>query len=113
MSRVEIARAMSEAELQKNVTDTLDLFHWCWTHFRPVMHKSGYWSTPLSGSDGFPDLVAVRKGQLIFAELKSERGTLSIGQRTWLVLIGSVPGIRVCIWRPRDWLAGTVLEALR
>lgn len=49
---------------------------------------------------GFPDLVMVRDGHLIFAELKSQAGSLSVDQDRWLTALGNVSGVRVYEWRP-------------
>ena len=46
---------------------------------------------------GFPDLVLARRGVVIFAELKSERGRLSDAQQEWLEATGG------SCWRPSDW----------
>jgi hypothetical protein len=52
---------------------------------------------------GFPDLVCVKPGRLIFAELKSQRGKLTTEQQTWLSLLArSIPGVEVHTWRPDD-----------
>ena len=64
---------------------------------------------------GFPDLVLVRDGWLVFAELKTEKGVVSRKQREWLEALAAVswrlstrPGyepalILARIWRPSDW----------
>lgn len=61
---------------------------------------------------GFPDLVLVRDGRLVFAELKTERGRVTADQQEWLAALGeveqSVDGwtekfVRVYVWRPSDW----------
>jgi hypothetical protein len=49
---------------------------------------------------GFPDLVLVRDGRLLFAELKSERGRVTADQRAWLSLLEGCPGVEVYVWRP-------------
>ncbi len=51
---------------------------------------------------GYPDLVMVRDGRCIYAELKSERGKLRPAQRVWLDALGQVPGVEVYCWHPRD-----------
>jgi len=78
---------------------------------------------------GFPDLVMVRGGhpaRLIFAELKKEGGRVSAVQRTWLnALEDAATGgagfkatedcrmnFEVYVWRPKDWMDGTVEEVL-
>lgn len=77
---------------------------------------------------GFPDLVLVRRdepaAELIFAELKAERGRLGPGQPEWLEDLGAVAAgvndllnyaagrtvvpvtaVEVYLWRPSDWSA--------
>jgi VRR-NUC domain-containing protein len=52
---------------------------------------------------GFPDLVLTRPGQVIFAELKSDTGRLTLAQAEWLKLLAQCPGVQAHVWRPRDW----------
>jgi hypothetical protein len=52
---------------------------------------------------GFPDLLLVKDGRLIVAELKSETGQVSKAQALWLAAFSLVPGIEVAIWRPTQW----------
>jgi VRR-NUC domain len=56
-------------------------------------------------SAGFPDLVMVRSGRLLFLELKKVGGVLSLAQRAWLVELGKVPGVEVMVATPEDWPA--------
>ena len=79
-------------------------------------------------SKGFPDLLLLRVGdnlwdsRLVFAELKTQKGELTRDQFHWLTLLGrladlfecvtTVKVIEVVIWRPLDWLDGTVEAAL-
>lgn len=51
---------------------------------------------------GFPDLICVRAGRLVAAELKSLTGKLSEAQEQWLGVLGAVPCCEVYIWRPTD-----------
>ena len=51
---------------------------------------------------GFPDLVLVKNGRLIFAELKSERGVESDDQTAWLNDLRECR-CEVFLWRPKDW----------
>ena len=75
---------------------------------------------------GFPDLVMVRTGELLFVELKSETGYVSDAQVAWLQALAEVvdsesdsgygsggTGIAVHVWRPAQWLDGTIERALR
>lgn len=53
---------------------------------------------------GFPDLVIVRGKEVIFAELKRERGaSVTIPQQEWLDSLSEVEEIGVYLWRPSDW----------
>jgi hypothetical protein len=66
---------------------------------------------------GFPDLVLVKDGQLIFAELKSRTGKIQKPQQPWIDALKQVAfdttifqmgritqqPIRMEIWRPADW----------
>jgi hypothetical protein len=52
---------------------------------------------------GYPDLTLIRPPRLVFAELKTERGRLSIPQRHIIDLLRECPGIEVYVWRPSDW----------
>jgi hypothetical protein len=52
---------------------------------------------------GFPDLTMVRRGRLIFAEIKRELGKPTPEQSEWLEALSVVPRIEVFIWRPQDW----------
>ncbi len=51
---------------------------------------------------GFPDLVMVRRPRVVFAELKSQRGLLTIAQRDWLTDLRA-SGQEAYLWRPSDW----------
>jgi hypothetical protein len=51
---------------------------------------------------GFPDLVLVRDGRLLFRELKTATGTLSEAQRRWIAAL-ELAGADVRVWRPGDW----------
>jgi hypothetical protein len=84
---------------------------WLLTHFRPAMTAKGAWVTPLSGSPGFPDLVLVRGPRLVFVELKSQVGRLTKEQLRWQEALLEA-GAEHYVWRPMDWLDGTVETAL-
>jgi hypothetical protein len=51
---------------------------------------------------GFPDVLAVRAGRLVVAELKSLTGKLTPAQEQWLGALGAVPCCEVYIWYPTD-----------
>lgn len=51
---------------------------------------------------GFPDLVMVKEGRLVVAELKRETGRTKPEQAEWLRLLRSA-GVEAYIWRPSTW----------
>jgi hypothetical protein len=52
---------------------------------------------------GLPDLLMVRGDRLLFAELKSNTGTVRPDQSDWLDALDGVPCVEVFTVRPRDW----------
>lgn len=51
---------------------------------------------------GWPDLVLVRRPDVLFVELKSDAGKVDDDQRSWLDDLLAC-GQRVYVWRPSDW----------
>jgi hypothetical protein len=69
-----------------------------WKHYHPPDNK------PINGRiqkivAGFPDLVLVKDGRLIFAELKRETGRLSPEQIEWLRELEAC-GTEAYVWKP-------------
>lgn len=52
---------------------------------------------------GFPDLVLVRNGRIIFAELKVNRNRPTPAQQAWMEALRSCPQVEVYLWTPQDW----------
>ena len=52
-----------------------------------------------AASPGFPDLVLARRGTVMFAELKTEKGKTTIYQDDWAQQLGDLWHL----WRPSDW----------
>ena len=76
------------------------------SHFRPARTKEG-WRTAVSyDGHGFPDLCCGRRGQVVFLEVKSQRGQMRDGQQEW---IDALPNAYIV--RPSDW--DNVQELLR
>ena len=100
---------MTERDFSSSIEATLRLTGWRWAHFRAARTLHG-WTTPLSGDAGFPDLVAVRDGRLVLAELKTDAGRVRPEQRAWLDDLEATAA-EVYLWRPRDWDA--IVETLR
>lgn len=83
---------MTEAEFQKRITDLCDWLKLKWHHETDSRRSKA----------GFPDLVIVGPGGLLFAELKTQRGRVSKEQQAWLSALLDV-GVRAYVWRPSDW----------
>lgn len=110
----------SEAEFQKQVINIAVQYNWLVYHVPPAMVNPERWVTPTVGHAGFPDLVLVapfqaqtppgkplhpprpnRKGGIIFAELKSRTGRVSINQQAWGDRLTEQGG-EYYVWRPKD-----------
>ena len=76
-ARATLNRAMTEEELLTGVTEALELYGYVWTHSR----RSDKALT--MGHQGVPDVIAARKGRVVFLELKTEKGQLSGQQWAW------------------------------
>ena len=94
---------VSEAEFQSQVIEIASLRGWKIAHFRPAQIRPGRWATPIQGDAGFPDLVLARPklGDLIFAELKREKGRVSVMQKVWLRTLAAA-GAEAYVWFPSD-----------
>ena len=97
----------SEAEFLNLVVELAHLKGWLVAHSRPAWSSKGY-RTPIQGDKGFFDLVLVRRtpegfSDIIFAELKSEKGRLTKEQQEWLDVLKLNPTTQCFVWRPSDW----------
>lgn len=92
----------SEAGFHSAVIDLAALRGWQVMHVRrSVTGERGQWATTTSVA-GWPDLVLWRPGQLLFRELKTDRGQLTADQAEVLRSLAAA-GADVGVWRPRDW----------
>lgn len=103
---------MTEAQLQDAVVTCAQVLGWRVAHFRPALTARGWRTAVSADGKGFPDLVLAREGRVLFAELKAERGHLSPEQIDWAVALQGT-AVRHYVWRPADWLDGTVEMLLR
>lgn len=83
---------MNETQFQNKV---IDLCRW---------YRLLYYHTHDSrrSQPGFPDLVIVGKHKVIFAELKSATGKVSMAQQEWIEKLNHA-GAEAYVWRPQDW----------
>lgn len=91
---------------------------------RAMAHLFGYRSYHTHRSErsepGWPDLVLARPfgvrvdagADVLFVELKAERGTITGAQAEWLDLLAA-GGHPVYVWRPETWRSGEVEAILR
>lgn len=86
-------RTVSEKDFMADVVELAT-----WTGWRNYHTHDSRRSNP-----GFPDIVLVRDGRLIFAELKSEKGKPTPAQRAWLGELRRCPGVEAYVWCPSDW----------
>jgi hypothetical protein len=92
----------TEAQFQRVVIAFAKDRGWLVQHVPPAQVRKGKHVTPTQGHVGFPDLVLVRDGRLIFAELKSSGGPTDM-QQVWLNRLEAVPGVEVHLWWPKHW----------
>lgn len=100
-TRFRYDHAMRERELQANVQE---LCTWLGLRFFHV-HDSR------RSQPGFPDLVIVGAGRVIFRELKAKGGRISPEQRDWIKDLNDA-GADVRVWYVADWQAGTIRKEL-
>lgn len=95
---------MIEAEFQNAIVQAAHLHGWSVAHWRRATVRGGRTATPVAyDAAGFPDLILVHPDHgLRIREIKSDTGSLSRRQRTWITLLASA-GVDVDVWRPRDW----------
>lgn len=105
-ARDRLLRQVTEKQFQRQVQGFLTVFGWRWFHApdnRPVNGRVQ------AVKAGFPDLVAVRHGRLLFIELKRETGRTTSEQDDWLGDLATT-GAECFVWRPRD--LDTIRETL-
>ena len=100
----QVCNAWSERVFQSHVVQLAQVLGWLVYH----THDSR------RSAPGFPDLVLVHVGQgrVLWRELKSARGRLSVPQREWLDSLEAA-GEDAGVWRPEDWVSGVVEAELK
>jgi len=102
---------VTEAELQRATIELGRLLGYRVTHFRVALTRKG-WRTPVEGDVGFPDLVLVGRGRVLYRELKVGRNRLTVEQGEWLEALEAA-GCDVGVWRELDWHSGGIEAELR
>jgi hypothetical protein len=100
---------MSERVLKNTIVTYARGYGWLVHHDLPSQRANGSWATVTQGDSGYPDLVLVHPGstmarmnpQIIYAELKTQRGKLTTGQQQWLDALQAA-GQTAVVWRPSD-----------
>lgn len=100
-------KQISEEDFQSTVIMTAKLFGWKRIYHTRDSRRSAH---------GFPDLVMVRYGRIIFAELKVGKNKTTVDQERWLedlqvaadVMGAYIPeaadaGVEVYLWTPEHW----------
>lgn len=106
------SRSMAERDLQAAIIEAAKYLGWRIMHTRPGRTAHG-WTTPIQGHAGFPDLVLLRPPRLVFAELKTAKGELTIEQSLWFNGLKACVKAEVYLWKPRDWESGAIEAVLR
>ncbi len=94
-------RKHPEADLFEAVRELVKLLHLLMYHTRDS--RGSY--------PGFPDLVIVGPGGVLYRELKSATGRITQDQKIWLAAL-HVNGMNVGIWRPADMASGRINREL-
>ena len=92
---------MSERELQKIVLDLAEVNGW--------MHYHTYDSR--RSAHGWPDLVLCRPPEIIFVELKSNKGRLTPHQKKWQHAL-FLCGLEAYVWNESHWWDGLIERRL-
>ena len=89
----------TETDFETWLVDLAKLLGWMAYHTRDSRRSN----------EGFPDWVLAKPGRVIFAELKSEEGKLTVEQGQWLALLEtsteryfSGSPVEAYVWRPSD-----------
>lgn len=84
------------------VIDVARTYGWRVVHFDTARGHRGEYRTPYLGDGrGFPDIVAVRKDRVIWAELKVPPNKPTLDQQAWLEALKAA-GQEVYLWTPAD-----------
>lgn len=91
-----------ESDLLQNVRDTCAVLRLLAYHTHASIHSPS----------GFPDLVILGPGGILFRELKSATGIVSAAQEMWLRALKAA-GMDAEVWRPEDLASQRIIRELR
>ena len=86
------AQSLTEKQWQAWVIEAAHTFGWHVYHTYDSRRSQA----------GYPDLTLMRPPDVLFVELKTEKGKLSASQRFTAVLLEACPGVGYYLWRPSD-----------
>lgn len=92
--------SMTENDLKHRVLELAYRNGWAVYHVPQATMRNG-------GGAGYPDLTLARDGEVLWIELKQERGSLTPQQASWVAILPAAHVIR-----PSDWWSGRVGELL-
>lgn len=95
------AAKMSEAELEAEIAKACKQLGLRYYHTHRSQHSPS----------GFPDDVIVGPHGMVYRENKRQTGKVSTAQQEWLDDLAA-QGCDVGVWRPLDWLDGTITATL-
>lgn len=112
-----------EAIFQKDVIDLAHTLGWRVAHFRTSMNARGHYMTAVAADGkGFPDLCMVRRGRIVFAELKAGSNPLTAEQKAWMEDLDRASAgysrdprnpVDVCLWHAEKTPREEILAVLR
>lgn len=105
--------AMTEKAFMDAVIELAETYGWLWAHVPDKLYKLAAKEgriDAMGGAKGLPDLIMVHPADtwrpIIFAELKTEKGTVQPEQTTWLEALDRGHMMEnyvvVRLWRPSD-----------
>jgi hypothetical protein len=100
VAQTDLYAPMTENDLKRAVLLMARREGWAVYHVPQATMRNG-------GGAGYPDLTLARDGEVLWIELKAEKGVLEPAQAKWISIL---PASHVI--RPSDWFSGRVAELL-
>ena len=92
---------MTERQLTRAIVELATLRGW-------MVHHTADSRSLRTHHPGLPDLLMVKGGRAIAAELKVGRRKPTEAQLSWLEALADVPGVEAHLWTDALWHDGTV-----